>query len=209
MCGKPRVSPPPAALNSSELTGRSLAPVPDIAGSPGRAHFAVTLSSLRMVTQTPSFAELGVAESIDQRLQVRGIEEPFEIQRLVIPDAISGRDILGKAKTGSGKTLAFGIPLVQRLRKELTGTQALVLVPTRELCSQVTEDLVSIAPRRIKVLATYGGAGLGKHIEQAPTADVIVATPGRLIDLIDRKAAKLGGVHVLVIDEADRMADMG
>ncbi len=162
-----------------------------------------------MSNDIPTFAELGVAESIDQRLRAKGIETPFEIQRLVIPDAISGRDILGKAKTGSGKTLAFGIPLVQRLRKDLTGTQALVLVPTRELASQVTEDLEAIAPRRINVLATYGGAGLGKHIEQAPTADVIVATPGRLIDLIERKAAKLGGTHILVIDEADRMADMG
>jgi superfamily II DNA/RNA helicase len=162
-----------------------------------------------MSTDTPSFIALGVAESIGQRLQARGIEKPFEIQRMVIPDAISGRDILGKAKTGSGKTLAFGIPLVQRLRKDLTGTQALVLVPTRELASQVTEDLEAITPRRIKVLATYGGAGLGKHIEEAPSADVIVATPGRLIDLIERKAAKLGGVHILVIDEADRMADMG
>src|SRR5438874_5679796 len=162
-----------------------------------------------MSSDTTTFAELGVAESIDQRLRARGIETPFEIQTLVIPHAISGRDILGKAKTGSGKTLAFGIPLVQRLRKDMTGTQALVLVPTRELASQVTEDLESIAPRRIKVLATYGGAGLGRHIQEAPNADVIVATPGRLIDLIDRKAAKLGAVHILVIDEADRMADMG
>ncbi len=162
-----------------------------------------------MSTDTASFIELGVAESIDQRLHARGIETPFEIQRMVIPDAISGRDILGKAKTGSGKTLAFGVPLVQRLRKDRTGTQALVLVPTRELASQVCDDIESITPRRIKVLAAYGGAALGKHIEEAPTADVIVATPGRLIDLIERKAAKLGGVHILVIDEADRMADMG
>src|SRR5437867_3974050 len=117
-----------------------------------------------------SFAALGVDDAIVEKLTARKIEEPFEIQGLVIPDAISGRDILGKAKTGSGKTLAFGIPLIQRLRPNVKGTQALVLVPTRELCSQVAEDVDSIAPSKTRILATYGGAGLGQHIKDAPKA---------------------------------------
>jgi superfamily II DNA/RNA helicase len=161
-----------------------------------------------MTDPKTTFADLGVSAAIDLRLRERGIEHPFDIQSLVIPDAIRGRDILGKAKTGSGKTLAFGIPTIQRLDDQ-TGTQAVILVPTRELCSQVTEDMVSIAPAKTRILAVYGGVGLGPHIEQAPKATVIVATPGRLIDLIERKAANLSGVHMLVIDEADRMADMG
>jgi superfamily II DNA/RNA helicase len=161
-----------------------------------------------MTESNPSFSDLGVSGPIVERLRERGIETPFEIQALVIPDAIDGRDILGKAKTGSGKTLAFGIPLVQRL-DDREGTQAVVLVPTRELCSQVTDDMKSIAPKNARILSVYGGVSLGPHIEQAPKATVIVATPGRLIDIIERKAAKLGGTHILVIDEADRMADMG
>jgi len=161
-----------------------------------------------MTEAQTTFADLGVSAPIDLRLREQGIELPFEIQTLVIPDAIKGRDILGKAKTGSGKTLAFGIPTVQRL-DDRKGTQAVILVPTRELCSQVTEDIVSIAPPKTKVLAVYGGVRLGPHIEQAPKASVIVATPGRLIDLLERRAANLKGVHMLVIDEADRMADMG
>jgi len=160
-------------------------------------------------TQTLTFADLGVDQRIVDRLAARDIVAPFEIQQIVIPDALEGRDILGKAKTGSGKTLAFGIPLVQGLRSGTKGTQGLVLVPTRELCSQVTEDIVSIAPKGTKILATYGGAGLRQHIQQAAAAKIIVATPGRLIDLIERKAAQLENVHMLVIDEADRMADMG
>ena len=162
-----------------------------------------------MATDTLTFADLGVDERIIDRLAARDIVTPFEIQQIVIPDALEGRDILGKAKTGSGKTLAFGIPLVMGLRSGTKGTQGLVLVPTRELCSQVAEDIESIAPKGTKILAAYGGSGLRKDIQEGPTAKIIVATPGRLIDLIERKAAKLSNVHMLVIDEADRMADMG
>ncbi len=161
-----------------------------------------------MTEPSPTFSGLGVSEQIVDRLRQRGIETPFEIQALVIPDAIDGRDILGKAKTGSGKTLAFGVPLVQRM-DDRAGTQAVVLVPTRELCSQVTEDIKSFAPPNMRILSVYGGTSLGPHIEKAPNAQIIVATPGRLIDLLERKAANLSGTHILVIDEADRMADMG
>ncbi len=161
-----------------------------------------------MTTTSPTFSNLGVDAAIVKRLAKRGIETPFEIQALVIPDATLGRDILGKAKTGSGKTLAFGVPAVQRM-DDRPGTQVVVLVPTRELCSQVTDDMKSIAPSKMKILAVYGGVKLGPHIEKAPNAQIIVATPGRLIDLLERRAANLKNTHILVIDEADRMADMG
>lgn len=162
-----------------------------------------------MSVDNSSFASLGVAQPIVERLVERGITAPFPIQAEAIPDALDGRDILGKAKTGSGKTLAFAIPLVQRMRPDIQGTQALVLVPTRELCSQVEEDVQSISPVKIKVLAVYGGAGMQRHLKEARAAQIIVATPGRLIDLLERKAADLSKVHMLVFDEADRMADMG
>ena len=160
------------------------------------------------MSSEPSFADLGVSAAIDLKLREAGITHPFEIQTLVIPDAIDGRDILGKAKTGSGKTLAFGIPAIQRL-DDRAGTQVVVLVPTRELCSQVTDDIKVIAPKKAKIVAVYGGVKYGPQIEHAPKASIIVATPGRLIDLIERKAVNLKDVHILVIDEADRMADMG
>jgi superfamily II DNA/RNA helicase len=158
---------------------------------------------------TKSFADLGVIEPILKRLARKGIEKPFPIQTMTIADAIEGRDILGKAKTGSGKTLAFGIPLVQRMKAGTQGTQALVLVPTRELCAQVAEELRDISPRSARIVATYGGVGMGENLQQAPNAHIVVATPGRLTDLVKRKAADLSNVHMLVIDEADRMADMG
>jgi len=162
-----------------------------------------------MTENSPTFSALGVDDAIVQRLKQRDILTPFPIQAEAIPDALDGRDILGKAKTGSGKTLAFCIPLIQRLRPGVKGTQALVLVPTRELCSQVLEDVASISPTKIKVLAVYGGTGMRSNLELARDAQIIVATPGRLIDLLERKAADLSKVHMLVFDEADRMADMG
>lgn len=162
-----------------------------------------------MTEDIPTFSALGVDDQIVQRLRQRGIEHPFPIQAEAIPDALDGRDILGKAKTGSGKTLAFSIPLVQRMRPDVEGTQALVLVPTRELCSQVLDDVRSLSPKGTKVLAVYGGTGMKSNLEQAGSAQIIVATPGRLIDLLERKAADLSKVHMLVFDEADRMADMG
>lgn len=156
-----------------------------------------------------TFAELGVIDPILRRLEAKGIAAPFEIQELTIRDAIDGRDILGKAKTGSGKTIAFGIPLVQRMKPGLKGTQALVLVPTRELCSQVADELRWLSPQSARVVAVYGGTGMGQQLKEAPKGHIIVATPGRLMDLMNRGAVKLDKMHTLVIDEADRMADMG
>jgi superfamily II DNA/RNA helicase len=145
---------------------------------------------------------------VSNGLAVRGIESPFQIQALVIPEALNGGDILAKSPTGSGKTLAFAIPIVERLNTDDTPA-ALVLVPTRELCAQVTEEFGLIAGDRVKVASVYGGVPLKAQAQEAKSAHVIVATPGRLQDLVDRGLLSLDSVKVLVLDEADRMLDMG
>jgi superfamily II DNA/RNA helicase len=159
-----------------------------------------------------TFSALGVSPDLVAVLDNAGISTPFPVQRLCIPDALTGRDVCGKAKTGSGKTLAFGLPLVERVApasaKRPTG---LVLVPTRELAVQVTEVLRPLVEARaLRLVAVYGGAQMGRQIAALEAgAEIVVATPGRLIDLIDRGVAELGDVGVVVLDEADRMADMG
>jgi len=153
------------------------------------------------------FRSLGVSEDVCEVLTARGIAAPFQIQSLVIPEALRGGDILAKSPTGSGKTLAFAIPIVER---GADGTPfALVLVPTRELCVQVTEEFALIAGNRLQVASVYGGVPLKAQADEAKTAHVIVATPGRLQDLVDRRLVSLDSVSVLVLDEADRMLDMG
>jgi ATP-dependent RNA helicase RhlE len=154
------------------------------------------------------FRSLGVSEAVSNGLAVRGIAFPFQIQALVIPEALAGGDILAKSPTGSGKTLAFAIPIVQRLNTD-DRPAALVLVPTRELCAQVTEEFGLIAGDRVKVASVYGGVPLKAQAQEAKNAHVIVATPGRLQDLVDRRLVSLDHVRVLVLDEADRMLDMG
>jgi superfamily II DNA/RNA helicase len=157
--------------------------------------------------QLIDFRSLGVADSISAGLASRGITTPFQIQTLVIPEALRGGDILAKSPTGSGKTLAFAIPIVEN---GSDGTPfALVLVPTRELCVQVTEELARVADGRLNVASVYGGVPLRAQANAAKLANVIVATPGRLQDLIDRRLVSLDRVSVLVLDEADRMLDMG
>jgi superfamily II DNA/RNA helicase len=148
-----------------------------------------------------------VSEAICEVLAERDIVSPFQIQSLVIPEALRGGDVLAKSPTGSGKTLAFAIPIVQR---EAQGKPfALVLVPTRELCVQVTEAFVVVAGDSINVASVYGGVPLKAQAVEAKAAHVIVATPGRLQDLVDRGLVALDTVEVLVLDEADRMLDMG
>jgi superfamily II DNA/RNA helicase len=165
-----------------------------------------------------SFAALGVAPDLVMALESQGITEPFPIQALTIADALAGRDVCGKAKTGSGKTLAFGVPVLQRLGDQaVAGVSAprsprgLVLVPTRELARQVADVLRPLAEKTgLQLAVCYGGAGMDAQIRTlADGTDVVVATPGRLIDLRQRGAVDLRQVEVLVIDEADRMADMG
>ena len=160
----------------------------------------------------PSFADLGVPHDLDRTLHARGIETPTPIQALTLADGLAGRDVSGKAETGSGKTLAFGIPVVAGIdRAEPGRPTALVLVPTRELARQVAEELLWIGrARKRRVFAVYGGAGFGPQLQALRRGtDVLVACPGRLQDLIGRGAVDLDAVQTVVIDEADRMADMG
>lgn len=156
-----------------------------------------------------SFPELGVPARIVRALAERDIVTPFPIQERVLPDALAGRDILAKAPTGSGKTLSFAIPLVERLGPGDTRPSALVLVPTRELASQVAVEVASLAPKGVEVATVYGGVPVHTQAKRARRAHVLVATPGRLNDLLERKAVSLDGVATLVLDEADRMLDMG
>jgi ATP-dependent RNA helicase RhlE len=159
---------------------------------------------------TESFAELGVSRAVVGSLSASGITEPFAIQSAVIGDAIAGRDVIAKSPTGSGKTLAFGIPLVERIRAEDPRPAALVLAPTRELATQIVDDLHEIAhTRALRVTAVYGGVGLVKQAKDAALSHLLVATPGRLEDLLARGAFTLQNVRMLVLDEADRMLDMG
>jgi len=155
------------------------------------------------------FRSLGVSEAVADVLFERGITHPFQIQALVIPEALQGGDVLAKSPTGSGKTLAFAIPILERLDVADKRPAALVLVPTRELCVQVTEEFALIAGDSIKVASVYGGVPLKAQANLAKAAHVIVATPGRLQDLVDRGLVSLDAVKVLVLDEADRMLDMG
>lgn len=158
------------------------------------------------------FENLGVAPDLVAALRDRGIEEAFPIQELAIPDALEGHDICGKAKTGSGKTLAFGVPVLQRMGKsDPRKPRAIALVPTRELATQVSDELAPLAlSRQLVVEPIYGGAPMEDQISKLRRGvDLVVATPGRLIDLIERGEVSLERVEHVVIDEADRMADMG
>jgi ATP-dependent RNA helicase RhlE len=157
-----------------------------------------------------SFADLGVSKAVRGALARRGITEPFAIQRLVIADVLAGRDVLAKSPTGSGKTLAFAVPIVQRLARGGPAPAALVLAPTRELASQIVDETDAVAAAHgLRVAAVYGGVGIEKQARAARRADILVATPGRLEDLLARRAVSLQHVQVLVLDEADRMLDMG
>ena len=156
------------------------------------------------------FRALGVRPQVVAALAKRGIESPFPIQQLVLPDAIAGSDVLAKSPTGSGKTLAFGLALVERMRPGRGKPSALVLVPTRELAAQVAEELrAAAAAAGLRIEAVYGGVPLGRQAKQAKGADILVATPGRLKDLVDRRLVSLEEIDTLVLDEADRMLDMG
>jgi superfamily II DNA/RNA helicase len=157
-----------------------------------------------------SFADLGVSKAVVGALADRGIESPFPVQRLVIEDVLAGRDVLVQSPTGSGKTLAFGVPLVDRIAADSRRPAALVLAPTRELARQIVDELETIArARALKVEVVYGGVGMEPQIRKAPKAHILVATPGRLEDLIQRGALTLENIQTLVLDEADRMLDMG
>ena len=161
-------------------------------------------------TRTPSFADLGVPSPICEALKARGITTPFAIQAATVADALAGRDVCGRAPTGSGKTLAFGVPLVAAVDRAQPGRpRGLVLAPTRELAEQIASELRSFAGR-VRIGVVYGGVGYGPQLKALRSGvDVLVACPGRLVDLIDQGAVDLADVDRVVIDEADRMADMG
>jgi ATP-dependent RNA helicase RhlE len=159
---------------------------------------------------TKSFADLGVSSAVARAVSARGITAPFPVQSAVIPDVLAGRDVLVRSPTGSGKTLAFGLPLVDRIEAHDPRCAALVLVPTRELAAQIVDELREpAAARALAVAAVYGGVGIERQAKLARRAHVVVATPGRLEDLIARGAVRLDRVRMLVLDEADRMLDMG
>ncbi|GAA2305148.1 DEAD/DEAH box helicase [Streptomyces kunmingensis] len=161
-----------------------------------------------------SFADLGLPGEVLRTLSEHGVSEPFPIQAATLPDALAGRDVLGRGRTGSGKTLAFGLPVLVRTagrRAESKQPLALILVPTRELAQQVTEALTPYAQAlRLRMATVVGGISIGRQIAALRDgAEVVVATPGRLHDLIERKACRLGRVRITVLDEADQMCDMG
>ena len=157
-----------------------------------------------------TFAALGVSRPVIDALKMRGIDAPFAIQSLVIKDAIAGRDVLAKSRTGSGKTLAFAVPIVERTHPDTQSPTVLILTPTRELASQVAEDFRAIADvKRLHIAAVYGGVGIQAQAKRARHADILIATPGRLLDLVERRVLRLDRVRISVLDEADRMLDMG
>ncbi len=162
-----------------------------------------------------TFAELGLDDRLVRALAAHDIREPFAIQARALPDALAGRDVLGRAQTGSGKTLAFGLPLLTRLAAS-TGPRrdkaprGLVLVPTRELAQQVADALAPLGRSvGVSITTVYGGVSISRQIALVRNADIVVATPGRLIDLLERRACTLSGVQITVLDEADHMADLG
>ena len=161
---------------------------------------------------SPTFADLGVPDDLARRLAKRNIIEPYPIQSATLVDALAGRDVCGKAPTGSGKTLAFGIPLIMRAgRAKPKQPHGLVLAPTRELAAQIERELREIAgPGGLRIASFYGGVGFGAQVDALRKGiDIAVGCPGRLNDLVERRILRLDGVRVAVVDEADRMADMG
>ena len=161
-----------------------------------------------MSSQT--FADLGVSSAATGALARRGITEPFAVQKLVIPDALAGHDVLAESPTGSGKTLAFVLPILERLQSGNARPAALVLAPTRELAGQIVDDAREVAQAKgLTVAAVYGGVGIERQAKLARKAHLLVATPGRLLDLMNRGDLNLDRIRILVLDEADRMMDMG
>ena len=180
---------------------------------------ALAASLAEPAPEPVTFRQLGLPEPLVTALARGGIEQPFAIQARALPDALAGRDVLGRARTGSGKTLAFGLAMLTRLaapagrtpRRAPTAPRGLVLVPTRELARQVAEVLQPLGnPVGVSVTTVYGGAPIGRQIDRLRRGvDIVVATPGRLIDLMDRHACTLGAIEITVLDEADHMADLG
>jgi superfamily II DNA/RNA helicase len=202
-----------------ERTGRR-SPAAARAARPQRAPHSELDLALDAAAAAPqptaaTFAELGLDPRLVRALAAGDIREPFAIQARALPDALAGRDVLGRAQTGSGKTLAFGLPLLTRLaastgRRREKAPRGLVLVPTRELAQQVADALAPLGRSvGVSITTVYGGVSISRQIARVRNADIVVATPGRLIDLLDRHACTLADIQVTVLDEADHMADLG
>jgi superfamily II DNA/RNA helicase len=176
---------------------------------------ALTAAAASPPPAPATFEALGLDARLVSALDAAGISEPFAIQARALPDALAGRDVLGRAQTGSGKTLAFGLPLLTRLaesndRRRDRAPRGLVLVPTRELAEQVAGVLGPFGQRiGVRTTTVYGGVSIARQIDRVRNADLVVATPGRLIDLMERDAIRLGNIEITVLDEADHMADLG
>ncbi|MEE0908038.1 MAG: DEAD/DEAH box helicase, partial [Muribaculaceae bacterium] len=160
-----------------------------------------------------TFEELGVREDLLKAIAEMGYENPMPVQEKVIPHLLNeDNDVVALAQTGTGKTAAFGLPVLQRIDVELLAPQALIIAPTRELCLQISGDLADYSKYidGMKVLPVYGGSSIQSQIRAVRAGvQIIVATPGRLIDLIERKVVQLGTVHTVILDEADEMLNMG
>jgi len=175
-----------------------------------RSDDVVVEAPLEIPASPRSFAEFDVSPAVVEALALRNFNGTFAIQALVLRDAIAGRDVLARSRTGSGKTLAFAVPIVERLPEGEKHPGALVVVPTRELASQVAEEFRGIADVKHLTAATvYGGVGLTEQAKKASRSAIVIATPGRLLDLVRRKMLKLDHIRICVLDEADRMLDMG
>ena len=157
-----------------------------------------------------TFADLGVSRPVIETLRARGIDAPFPVQSLVLGDAMAGLDVLARSNTGSGKTLAFALPIVERVRPSDDAPAALVLVPTRELAQQVADEFADVVKvKGLRVGVAYGGTNVKEQSRGLGRAHVLIATPGRLQDIAERKLVRLDRVRILILDEADRMLDMG
>jgi len=198
----------PDAVTDPITAGR---PVPCGRGSPQHTTLRECGPARWRLNALTTFRELGAIPEIAAALEAEGIIEPFAIQNLALPIALDGHDVIGQARTGTGKTLAFGIPLLQRIAADGDTPRALVVVPTRELAVQVTDDLVVASGKlSTRVLTVYGGRAYEPQINALREGvDVVVGTPGRLLDLVGQRYLDLSRVEVLVLDEADKMLDLG
>jgi superfamily II DNA/RNA helicase len=222
----PHTSRRPRASSDRHGRGRTRRGGPASAGSPRppqpkraerRSELDLALDAAAAAPQSAAatFAELGLDPRLVRALAADDIREPFAIQARALPDALAGRDVLGRAQTGSGKTLAFGLPLLTRLAAmpappRAKAPRGLVLVPTRELAQQVADVLTPLGRCiGVSIATVYGGVSISRQIARVRDADIVVATPGRLIDLLGRHACTLSDIRVTVLDEADHMADLG
>src|SRR5580658_2046608 len=204
-----------ASRRGHDAGRRSQAPKPQRVDPHSALDRALDAAAAAPQPDAATFAELGLDPRLVSALAEADIHEPFAIQARALPDALAGRDVLGRAQTGSGKTLAFGLPLLTRLaatadQRRVKAPRGLILVPTRELAQQVADVLTPLGRRMgVQITTVYGGVPIGRQITRVRDADIVVATPGRLIDLLERHACTLSDIQVTVLDEADHMADLG